>query len=339
MPENNQSSNALSEKILHFVQLNGPVIPNQIKKSVGGETTFISAILAELKERGKIKISDSKIGGSPTYYVSGQEPRLQVLAQHLNEKDRQTFELLKQKKILRDYELNTLLRFSLRKLKDFAVPLTVTIDNEKEIFWKWYLTSNKDAEELIMELLGMKNKDEKIKEAAKKEEPEKVAKPAQAKSDDAISETENTQQIFPKQKARGSTEPVHEKKEAITEIKPEKKPEAALKKTDDTSGGDFIERVRHFFEKKNIRIIEEKIIRRNSEADFIIRMPTAVGSVEYYCKAKNKAKCSEGDLSSAYLKSQLKKLPVLFITTGIVASKTKQKLNSEFRGMVVQESI
>jgi hypothetical protein len=95
--------------------------------------------------------------------------------------------------------------------------------------------------------------------------------------------------------------------------------------------------VLEFFQDKNIKAIDEKIIRKNSDIEFIIKMPTAVGTVEYFCKAKNKKKCSDGDLSSAYLKGQTKKLPTLFLTTGEVAKKSKQKLNTEFKGMVIKE--
>ena len=66
-------------------------------------------------------------------------------------------------------------------------------------------------------------------------------------------------------------------------------------------------------------------------------MPTAVGNVDYFCKAKNKKKCNDGDLSSAYLKGQAKKMPVLFITTGEVTKKAENMLENEFKGMILKQ--
>jgi hypothetical protein len=273
--------------------MNGPVIPNQIKKALGGDITLISAILSELKSAGKVQVSDTKVGGSPTYYVKGQEAKLQSLGRYLNEKDRKAFELLRDKKILRDYDLSTLLRVNMRKIKDFAVPLTVKVKDEKEIFWKWYLMDNQDAENIILEMIGVKKKiEKKIKEPRKEEKP--ISKP---------------------------------------------KKEIKLKRVDDTKTkkDNFFNQIIEFFQQKGIRVVDEKIIRKNSDIEFVVKMPTAVGTVEYFCKAKNKKKCSDGDLSSAYLTGQARKLPVLFITTGEIAKKSRQKLNTEYKGMVVKE--
>ena len=64
----------------------------------------------------------------------------------LNEKDQKTVILLSEKKILRDKELDPLTRVSLRQTKDFSIPLEVGLNEQRELFWKWYLLSNEDAE-------------------------------------------------------------------------------------------------------------------------------------------------------------------------------------------------
>jgi len=310
-----------AEQILRFVQTRGPAIPNQIKKALQGEITLISAILSELKSAGKIKVSHTKIGGSPTYYVPGQEPKLQNLSQYLNEKDRKAFVLLKEKKVLRDYSLSTLLRVNMRKIKDFAVPLTVNVKGEKEIFWKWYLIDNKEAEEIILEMLGYKKED---KSEGEKEIPDKELPVEEKKSEEE------------KMKKKTPDTPARPK---LKTQEPLKKEEKTLKRRDDTYkvNDDFNDQINAFFKEKNIEVIERKIVRKNSDIEFIIKIPTTVGVVEYFCKAKNKKKCSQGDLSSAYITGQVKKLPVFFITTGEIAKKTREKLNTEFKGMIVNE--
>ena len=88
---------------------------------------------------------------------------------------------------------------------------------------------------------------------------------------------------------------------------------------------------------KKIEIVERKIIRKGSEIDLIIRVPSAVGSLEYYCKAKDKKSLSDSDLSSAVVQGQLKKRPVLFLTTGKLSKKAKDFLNTELKnGLVIK---
>jgi len=263
-----------AEQILRFVQTRGPAIPNQIKKALQGEITLISAILSELKSAGKIKVSHTKIGGSPTYYVPGQEPKLQNLSQYLNEKDRKAFVLLKEKKVLRDYSLSTLLRVNMRKIKDFAVPLTVNVKGEKEIFWKWYLIDNKEAEEIILEMLGYKKED---KSEGEKEIPDKELPVEEKKSEEE------------KMKKKTPDTPARPK---LKTQEPLKKEEKTLKRRDDTYkvNDDFNDQINAFFKEKNIEVIERKIVRKNSDIEFIIKIPTTVGVVEYFCKAKNKKK-------------------------------------------------
>ncbi|MBU0472253.1 MAG: hypothetical protein KKF89_02005 [Nanoarchaeota archaeon] len=288
---------ANKEEILRFVKEKGPVIPNQVKKELGGETYVISAFLSELSIDGNIKISNTKIGESPTYYAIGQDYKLQELKKYLNEKDQRTFDLLRQKRVLRDKNQEMLIRVSLRNIKDFAKPIQVSIKDEKEVFWRWYLTSPEEAGEIIKS------------QFAKPVEPENI-EPKQ-----------ETQKIF---------EP--EKQKINEDIKPKN-----IVKEKEVSKEGFLKQVHDYFNEKQIGVVEENIIRKNSEVEFQIIIPSSVGKMEYFCKAKNKKKCNDGDLSSAYIRGQSLKLPVLFITTGEVTKKAQEMLGKEFKGMVVKQ--
>lgn len=145
----------LRPKILEFIKKNGPSIPRDLVKEFGGDILIVGAFLMQLKDSGKIFVSHTKIGGTPAYYCKGQEEMLQNLEKYLNDKERYAYDLLKEKKILRDYDLPTVVRLSLRIIKDFATPLVVDVNGEDEIFWKWYLTSLVDAEDLIKQILPL----------------------------------------------------------------------------------------------------------------------------------------------------------------------------------------
>ncbi len=78
-------------------------------------------------------------------------------------------------------------------------------------------------------------------------------------------------------------------------------------------------------------------IKKNTEIDFIIELQTQIGNVRYFCKAKNKKKINESDLSTALVQAQSKTLPLLFLTTGNISKKAKEKLNTDFKNIVYRE--
>ena len=133
------------EKVMEFIKTKGPVLPTQLSKIIGQDPLIASAYLSELTDRKKIKISHTKMGSSPVYYVEGQEPKLQDLYPHLDEREKEAYNHLKENNILRDIKQAPAIRVALRNIKDFAVPLAVSHGDKKEIFWKWYLISNQEA--------------------------------------------------------------------------------------------------------------------------------------------------------------------------------------------------
>ncbi|MFW6220090.1 MAG: hypothetical protein ACOC3X_00285, partial [Nanoarchaeota archaeon] len=137
------------EKIVEFIKYNGPSVPAQLTKNFNQNTIIIGAFLSELVKSKKLCVSNLKVGTSPLYYVLEQNYKLVNYSNYLNEKDKQAYDLLKHKLVLLDEEQTPLLRFSLRQIKDFAQPIKVTINNSEKLFWKWFLLSLKDTEEII----------------------------------------------------------------------------------------------------------------------------------------------------------------------------------------------
>ena len=120
------------DKILSFVRQHGPSLPTRISKELGDNSFFVSAHLSELKALGKIKISNVKVGGgSPLYYIPGQEEMLQNFSNNLGEKEKKVYDLLKQKKVLRDSELVPVFRAAVRSIKDYAVLLNVNFGGKQ----------------------------------------------------------------------------------------------------------------------------------------------------------------------------------------------------------------
>lgn len=282
----------IREKILQFIREKGPIIPVEITKHINSNILMASAHLSELSSNGKVKVSNVKVGGSPLYYLPGQEAQLQKFSNNLHEKEKKSYDLLFQKKVLRDNELEPVIRVALRAIKDYAVPLQVNFKDSSEIFWKWYLLTNKEAEELIKSVI--KEKEEPIE----KEIPKKI---------------EETQKKI---------EPLIEKKKLIKKEKIDK--------------NIFLDKTSNYFSRNKINILSKEILRK-TEVDFIIQVPSAVGNLEYYCKAKNKKTINDADLASAFAQGQLRKLPVLFITNGELTKRAKEMLQKDFKGMGVKQ--
>ena len=301
------------KRILQLIRMRGPLLPIHITKEIGWDTILIGAALSDLSRKGHIKISNTKIGGSPVYYVSGQEYKLQNLYKYLHEKEQKAFDKLKENKVLRDIELEPVIRVALRNIKDFAKPLEVTLNENREIFWKWYLIDNKEAEQLIRLIL---KKYVPTKEPTKEEEKE-------------------PQREIIEQKQEGRKEEKQKKLEGIKEeIEEEEKEEKDKKEIEEKSP--FLNKIKRFFEKNNIEILEQNIVRKTSDAEFIIRVPSAIGSVRYFCKARSKKKFNDSDLSNVYVQGEIKKLPVLFLITGELTKKAESMLDEQFKNINVK---
>jgi len=299
------------DKILAFVKAKGPVLPVQISKEIGSNILMASAHLAELTASSKLKISTIKVGGSPLYYLHGQEGMLLKFTSNMNDKEKKAFELLNENKVLRDAEQEPVIRVALRELKDFAIPLNVNYNDKKEIFWKWYLASSEEAEQLIKSRLG-------------------IEKPAEKKIEDKV-QGEDTKKPEPTEAIqRQLKEPLETEKEIKQKAK-ERKPRR--KNKEDT----FLNSISKFFEKNKINVVNSEIVKKNSEIDFIVEVPSVVGNLQYYCKAKNKKKISDSDLSTAYVKGQFRKLPVLIVSTGDLSPKAHDMISKELNNVTFKK--
>ena len=329
------------DKILHFLQMTGPTIPSKVAKHIHTEILFASAHLSDLSAQGKVKISHLKIGGSPLYYLSGQEEHLFGFAQNnLNPKDFKTLQLLKEKKVLREKEQELFTKVSLRSLQDFALPLYVTVGEKTELFWKWYLLPEEETSNLIKQMVWgrVEERKEEIKENAfQKKEEKQNAMPEERveKQKEPVLEVE-TEKIYDPTPLESSLmlklaqnnlaleeekSNEHEEKQTILASPSAKdipeslkeSPKIRKKAVQKKETIDFLQLLENYLKELKISIEQKEILRKNAEINLILKVPSAVGKVTYFCKAKSKAKCDDKDLSSAYLEAQTKKLPLLFL--------------------------
>ena len=178
-----QDTSEIKNKIISIIRIRGPCLPVHIAKEIGMSILFTSAFLSELISEKRIKISKMKVGSSPLHFLSGQEPRLENFSQYLKSREKDAYELVREKKFLRDSEQEPAIRVALRAIKDFAIPFK----KNNEIIWRYFTVSEKDFEPEPIELKPSKpeveifdkgekksveiKKTKKIKKAPKKRAP------------------------------------------------------------------------------------------------------------------------------------------------------------------------
>ncbi len=130
----------IKERIISLIRLKGPSLPVHVAKETGLSILFASAFLSELLYEKKISISNIKVGNSPLYFISGQEPQLERFAQYLKSKEKDAFFLIKERKFLKDEEEEPAIRVALRGIKDFAIPFK----RGEEIYWRYFTVPETD---------------------------------------------------------------------------------------------------------------------------------------------------------------------------------------------------
>lgn len=295
-----ENSTGKRDKALGFINQEGPVLPIQIGKELSVDTMFAGAILSELVNEGKLEVTNHlRVGGSPVYYVKGQESKLESYMKHLNENDIRTLQILKEKGIMRDKDCSPLQRVSYRIVKDFAKSLVLKKDSgDKEVFWRYYLVDEDAAKEKILDIVN--RKDEK-KEAQKTVE-EFEEKPLEK------------EEVLEKPEVKAESQEIEEK------------PKPRLKK--DSS----VDIVKEFFRINGITIWEEKVIRKDKDINYVISFDTRLGNLKYFAKFRDKKIISEGDISLAY--NEAGKLPLMFLSKGELTKPAKKLIETDFKGVI-----
>src|SRR5574342_468545 len=272
------------DKILSMAQM-APLLPSGVAKALSTNSIMAGAMLSEMCAKGLLKTSTLKVGGSPLYYAPGKETQLLNHLGSINEKDRRTVLRLQEEKIIRENEADPLTRVSLQTVKDFAKPLIVQYNNQQETFWKWFELDDKQAETLIREKL-----EPTPQPKAQPEPPKAAPEPVKAV-----------------EKPKLAPKPAEKPKPVQETLAPKTLPEPT---------GDFWDKLHGFFVQNGITLHEKTVVKKKTDFDLIVELPSPVGTLSYYCKARSKKKITDADISAAYVQGQIKKLPVIFITDG-----------------------
>ena len=278
-----QDTSKIKEKIVSIIRIGGPSFPTRIAKEINTSILFTSAFLSELVSEKRLKMSNLRFGSSPLYLMVGQEIMLENFLANLKNKEKDAWELLKEKKILNDSELEPSIRVALREIKDFAIPFK----KDEQIYWK-YLGVSENEKEIIMapnlkdNFIELKEQTEKIDEEIKKE---------------IIQE-----ELIPTNQKRSKLIP--------------KKMSGKNRKNSQKKDDGFFDKIKDFLSKKFIEIVN---IEGASKNELFLR--TKYLNEEKLLVAYNKKKINEKDIIKANKKANDLKLKYSILSFGEPAKK------------------
>ena len=311
MPEDNLLD--VRKKIAGIIKIRGPSLPVHIARETGINSLFAGALLSELSKDKIIKISNMKVGGSPLYFLQGQEVDLEKFHDYLPGKEKEAFLLLRGKGILKDAEQQPAIRVALRNLKDFAMSFL----KDNEVFWRFHSVTEQE----VRDLLEPKEKKEFIKKPVKK--AEKIIKIKDTVEIKGIKEKKQVKKQLREEIKKPREKIKQEKQLEIGLEKPEKaRKERKIRIKKPKQKSEFVLKVIDFIKKQGIEILEEKDIKKK-EFSAKVRVDSMLGKLKLLCIAKDKKRITENDLRLILQKAQALKLPALVIFPGELNKKAQ----------------
>jgi hypothetical protein len=281
----------IKEKLISLIKTRGPSIPMPLSKEVEMNTIFTSAFLGELVSDKELLIANLKVGGSPIYFIPGQENQLETFGEeHLKGKEKEAFLLLKEKKFLKNSEQDPAIRVAFASLKDFAKQE----QRETGLYWRYF--THKE------EITEPKKPEPKQEETSSVESPPEIKIPEKEEKLEKI-------EIFDK-----SDEPVETKKI----IK-----KRQVKKKSNTANEKFFNKVKEYLIQKGTHISG---IEGFSKTDLTLKIKQ--NEKELILIAFNKKRVDEKDIIKAHKKAQEFRLPYKIICLGEQTKKLNEFISA-----------
>jgi hypothetical protein len=289
--------NETHEKIIEALKNRGPSLPIQLAKDLEMSSLFVSAFLSELAKEKRIKISSLKVGGSPIYFIEGQQEKLEQYQKYLHPKEAEAFLILKEKKVIKDSDQDPAIRVALRSIRDFSIGFKIN----DQIYWRYILISEEEAKDILQP----KKQESEPKPQIETKIEKTIPKPIINISKKSIPPIKISSNEF-------ENPLVIKQKEAPKKEKPK---------------SEFISKTIEFLKNNNLKIIEEKDY-KSKEYNCIIQVNSQLGNLKFLTQAKDKKTITETDLKKLLSESQSIPLPAFLLFTGGISKKAQEYLRN-----------
>lgn len=272
------------EKIISILKRRGPSLPVHISKETGLSILFAAAFLSELVSDKIVKFSDMKVGSSPLYYLNEHTHMLERFGQYLKSKERDAFNLLKDKKFLIDSEQSPQIRVALRSIKDFAVPFNAN----GQTVWRYYIIPETEFKQDIIELpIKIKEEEQIQPKVLVIKSEEKISEPVPEKPVEI--KTEKSKEIKKEQKKESH---IIEKPKKILAKKQAKRKN---QKIDDN----FFNKVKEWITNNSMEILDIQDFNKNE-----LHLKIKKDGKEHFLSVYNKKRLVDTDLVKANKKAK-----------------------------------
>ena len=285
------------EKIIGVLNEKGPSLPINIAKALEISSLFISAFLSELTNQKRIQVSSLKVGGSPLYYMRGQEEKLEDYYKYFHPREAEAFLLLREHKVLKDGDQDPATRVALRSIKDFSVGFKMNED----IYWRFVSVPKEE----VNAILNGNVVEEKVQEAVEEKIEEKIEKNNLEMVGPVVKEIK----IKSESNNKFNNPLVMDK-----EIRKKEKPKS-----------EFVQQVISFINERGLQIVEENDY-KTKEYNCVVQIRSELGLICFLTQAKDKKRITEGDFKKLLSSAQSIPLPAFMLYTGEISKKAKEYL-------------
>ena len=329
------------KKIIGVLDEKGPSLPINIAKALEISSLFISAFLSELTNQKRIKVSSLKVGGSPLYYLKGQEKKLEDYYKYLHPRESEAFLLLREHRVLKDRDQDPATRVALRSIKDFSVGFKM----DNEIYWRFVSVSKEEVdgilngnviEEKVEEEKNIeeeKVEEEKVEEEKVEVEKVEVEKVEEEKVEESVQEKvrevveEKVEEKIEKENPRMIEPVVKEvkiKSESDNKFNNPLVMDKVIKKKEKPRS-EFVQQVISFINERGLQIVEEKDYKAK-EYNCVVQIKSELGIINFLTQAKDKKRITESDFKKLLSNAQSIPLPAFMLYTGEIGNSAKDYL-------------
>jgi len=266
----------MRDKILKFVQEEGPVLPIEVGSKVDSNSLLANAYLEELVESNQIIASKEKVGSARLYYTKEQESQVE------------------------------------KRLSELGIDLNKTAAT----FAKKPTQATPELQKKREEFASRLNK---IETEEQKREEKKAAEPIQVKP------KKPALQLSLRPKPQIIPTPTKPLKAVGSFFKKRIAPKP-IYSPPTPKGETFVDTALSYLEEKNIRLLTEPKELTAKESEVVVNVPSGVGPVKFLVKIKQKKKINKSDLMQYYAEALERRMPVVLLAEGDLATTAKAYL-------------
>lgn len=331
---------SLDEKIINYIENNGPSTPIEISSSVGANSIIVTAVMIDACSNQRLKKSKRRIGSTRLYYLPGQEDKLRKkISSNLKREDQKLLDELSDEKVVGEFEVESGEKSMYSNLEDLVKSVMINYDDKslkcwaspeideeeakniaKEKFENYISSSEKASEDVEKEEKKAKKELEEEKKKEKKSTKEEKESPKKEKSEEEKEEGEEETEKEEKEEKKDKEEKKKKKKKESKEEK-ETKQETLGELKDE-----FREKVLRWFEKQEITVESEETVKEGKEYELEAKVPTPLGRQTYLVKVMDVGKRTLGKsvLEPIAMDAIAKRIPVIVISKSGFAKNAKK---------------